>query len=75
MINVRRSIHPGAADTWESIAVRELPAVSLADGVASLQSWNLHVFSRAPAAPDSPRAGNPILPSDLIFIEPPQPSR
>jgi hypothetical protein len=37
-----------------------------------LQSWNLHVFMR-PAAPEgSSRHGNPILPSDVIFVEPPQ---
>jgi len=73
MIKVRKSIFPGADDTWETIAARELPVLSAAEAVASLQSWNLHVFSRAPAAKDSPRAGNPILPSDLVFVEPPQP--
>ena len=71
MIKVRKSIHPCATETWESIAARELAATPLDEGVASLQSWNLHVFSRAPAAADSPRAGNPILPSDLVFLEPP----
>ena len=71
MIKVRRSIHPSATDTWESIAARALAATPLDEGVVSLQSWNLHVFSRAPAVPGSPRAGNPILPSDLIFLEPP----
>ena len=40
-------------------------------GVADLQSWNLHVFMRAPAPETSPRAGRQILPSDVIFIEPP----
>jgi len=39
--------------------------------VAQLQSWNLHVFMR-PAAPGAvPGTGNPILPSDVIFLEPP----
>ena len=52
MIKVRKSIHPCATDTWESIAARELAATPLDEGVASLQSWNLHVFSRAPAAAD-----------------------
>jgi len=36
-----------------------------------LQSWNFHVFMRPAAPADSPRAGNPILPSDIIFLEPP----
>ena len=68
---VRRSILPRADDTWESIAARELPDLAPADAVKTLQSLNLHVFMR-PAAPEgSARAGNPILPSDVIFVEPP----
>ena len=68
---VRRSILPQPEDTWQSIAKRELSEKSAEDGVSALQSWNLHVFMRAPAPADSPRAGNPILPSDVIFVEPP----
>lgn len=68
---VRRSIFPQEGDTWQSIAARELGG----DGeetTGQLQSWNLHVFMR-PAAPEgSARAGNPILPSDVIFLEPPK---
>lgn len=68
---VRRSIHPGAGDTWQSIAARELPDMPEQDAVELLQSVNLHVFMR-PAAPEgSAREGNPILASDVIFIEPP----
>lgn len=68
---VRRSIFPRAGDTWEAIAARELPDADPAAAVSELQSWNLHVFMR-PAAPEgSPRHGNPILPSDVIFLEPP----
>ena len=68
---VRRSISPRDGDTWQSIAARELGAPDDAALVQQLQSWNLHVFMR-PAAPEgSPRAGNPILPSDVIFLEPP----
>jgi len=67
---IRRSIFPSEGDTWEKIAQRELGGDESA--VSQLQSWNLHVFMR-PAAPEgSPRAGNPILPSDVIFLEPPQ---
>ncbi|MAT84756.1 MAG: hypothetical protein CMQ43_10520 [Gammaproteobacteria bacterium] len=68
---VRRSILPRAEDTWASIAARELPDLPAEDAVKTLQSLNLHVFMR-PAAPEgSARAGNPILPSDVIFVEPP----
>jgi len=71
MKKVRKSIFPSPEDTWETVAQRELGEVSLEEGVASLQSWNLHVFARPPAPEDSPRAGNPILPSDILFLEPP----
>ena len=69
LARVRRSILPGQGDTWESIADRELSGLDNATSL--LQSWNLHVFMR-PAAPEgSARHGNPILPSDVIFLEPP----
>lgn len=67
----RKSIHPRDEDTWETIAARELGDQPLEDAVSQLQSWNLHVFMRRSAAPDAPRAGNLILPSDVIFLEPP----
>ncbi len=68
---VRRSIFPEAEDTWASIAQRELDGMAADDATAALQSWNMHVFMRPAAPADSPRAGNPILPSDVIFLEPP----
>ena len=68
----RKSIFPEGQDTWESIAQRELPDMGSEDAVGILQSWNLHVFMRPAAAKDSTRAGNPILPSDIIFVAPPQ---
>ncbi len=68
---VRRSVFPQEGDTWETIAERELGSTG-EESTSQLQSWNLHVFMR-PAAPEgSSRAGNPILPSDVIFLEPPQ---
>lgn len=70
MKTVRRSIFPTAEDTWDTIAARELPDMDPAQAVGNLQSWNLHVFARRTPA-DSPRAGNPILPSDIIFVEAP----
>ncbi|HAT25495.1 MAG TPA: hypothetical protein DCS89_00655 [Gammaproteobacteria bacterium] len=68
----RKSIFPEGQDTWESIAQRELPDMGSEEAIGMLQSWNLHVFMRPAAAKDSTRAGNPILPSDIIFVAPPQ---
>jgi hypothetical protein len=68
---VRRWVQPAGGEGWAEIAARALPDMPPADAVSRLQSWNLHVFLRAPAAASSPRAGNPVLPSDIIFIEPP----
>ena len=67
----RKSIFPEAEDTWASIAARELTDTSQEDAVAKIQSWNLHVFARRAPDDDAPRAGNPILPSDVIFLEAP----
>lgn len=69
---VRRSILPRPGDTWQSIASRELAAMDQAKAVAGLQSWNLHVFMRSSGAIGGVRGANPILPSDVIFVEPPQ---
>lgn len=71
LTRVRRSIRPTGDDNWASIAKRELPDRPVEKGVSDLQSWNLHVFMRAPAPQTSPRAGNQVLPSDVIFLEPP----
>lgn len=68
---VRRSIFPADGDTWETIAAREFPNDDPATMAGQLQSWNMHVFMRPGAAAGSPREGNPILPSDVIFLEPP----
>ena len=67
----RKSTLPEPGDTWASIAARELPELDGEEAVSALQSWNLHVFMRPAAPADSPRAGNPILPSDVIFLEAP----
>jgi len=69
---VRRSIFPQEGDTWETIAGRELTGQDTAAAVGALQSWNLHVFMRRSPPEGSPRHGNPILPSDVIFLEPPK---
>tara|TARA_A200000113_G_C8775221_1_gene325672 strand:- start:155 stop:421 length:267 start_codon:yes stop_codon:yes gene_type:complete len=67
----RRCIHPINNDTWESIAQREMPDSPLNDAIAQLQSWNLHVFARRVIDDSTGEMGNPILPSDLLFLEPP----
>lgn len=69
---LRKYVLPDAGDTWASIAARSLSDMDPDKAVNALQSWNLHVFMR-PAAPEgSARAGNPILPSDVIFVEGPK---
>jgi hypothetical protein len=69
---VRRSIRPEGNDTWETIAQRELADLPLDEAVSQLQSWNLHVFMRPSARIGSAREGNPVLPSDIIFLSPPE---
>jgi hypothetical protein len=71
LTKVRHSILPQAGDTWQTIAARMLPGIAQDEGVSNLQSWNLHVFMRASGAAGSVRGSNPILPSDVIFVEPP----
>ena len=67
----RRSVRPHGDDTWETLAARLLPGQPAEEAVAQLQSWNLHLFMRPAAPAGSPRAGNTILPSDIVFVEPP----
>lgn len=69
--NQRRSIHPAGEDTWASIAAREFPDLPQEEAISRLQSWNLHVYMRPAGRIGSAREGNPILPSDVIFLEPP----
>jgi hypothetical protein len=69
MSRVRRWVAPLVGDTWAELARRELSGAPEAEGIAKLQSWNLHVFMRAAIGLHG--QANPILPSDVIFIEPP----
>lgn len=69
---VRKSILPQGGDNWGTIALRELPGTAETDAVAMLQSWNLHVFMRAAGGIGRIRGDNPILPSDVIFVEAPR---
>ena len=64
-------MHPQTGDTWASIAERELSEQSQEAAVAQLQSWNLHVFARRIIDDATGEMGNPILPSDILFLEPP----
>jgi hypothetical protein len=68
----RRSTHPVAGETWEDIAARELRETASEEAVTQLQSWNLHVFARRVIDDATGEMGNPILPSDIIFLEGPK---
>ena len=67
----RRSVFPRDGDDWGTIAARELRGTQAEEAVNLLQSWNLHVFMRPATAAEGTEPGNPILPSDIIFVEPP----
>ncbi len=79
MKTLRKSITPEANDTWESIAEQHLPLLDHEQAVAQLQSWNLHIFARRTINQGKNDAGtqpsNPILPSDILFLESPQTQR
>ncbi|MEM7097259.1 MAG: hypothetical protein AAF541_03295 [Pseudomonadota bacterium] len=60
----RKFISPQPGDTIETIAARELPEMDSQEAVASLTSWNLHIFlMRQP--------NGMITGSDVVFVEPP----
>ena len=63
----RNFVRPLAGDDWADIAARALPGADAGQAVEQLQSWNFHVFMRPAGA-----NGSPILPSDIIFVEPPK---
>jgi hypothetical protein len=60
----RRYVFPRVGDDLTAIALRELPDVESAE--QQLLSWNLHLAARAGL--DRAVA---LLPSDIVFIEPP----
>ncbi len=64
----RKFIRPLADDNWATIASRALPQEDADAAASMLQSWNLHVFMRPTGA-----NGSSILPSDIVFVEPPKP--
>lgn len=67
----RRTIFPVPEDNWSTIAARELADVDPDEAIDQLQSWNMHVFRRPPAPGAPAGEPSPILPSDVIFVEPP----
>lgn len=58
-------MHPEPGDTLATIAARELGGPAEDD----LASWNLHLAARAPIGPPGS-----LLPSDIVFLEPPAPA-
>ena len=60
----RQYIFPQAGDDLATIAARELAGVDGAE--QQLLSWNLHLAARAGLG----RSGG-LLPSDVVFTEPP----
>ena len=59
-MTARQYVFPQAGDDIESIASREFPDAD--DGAQRLLSWNLHLAARRSIG---------ILPSDIVFTEPP----
>ena len=57
---------PRLGDDLAAIAARELPGLD--DAAQQLASWNLHLAARAGLG-----RGVGLLPSDVVFIEPPRP--
>ena len=65
-MRARNYVLPRVGDDFEAIAARELPGIEGAE--QQLLSWNLHLAARAGLG----RAVG-LLPSDIVFTEPPQP--
>ncbi|HEY3486184.1 MAG TPA: hypothetical protein VGK49_12420 [Ilumatobacteraceae bacterium] len=65
-MSARRFVFPQPGDDLAAIAARELPSTE--DAEQQLLSWNLHLAIRA--AMGRPGA---LLPSDIVFTEPPPP--
>ena len=59
-MSARHYVFPQAGDDLAAIAARELPGVD--DAAQQLLSWNLHLAARRTVG---------LLPSDVVFTEPP----
>jgi hypothetical protein len=65
-MTARAYVFPDDGDDLATLAARVRP--DLADGATQLLSWNLHLAARL--------GGNSavgLLPSDVVFVEPPAP--
>lgn len=60
----RRFIAPQPNESFAEIAIRALPQEDPATALATLKSWNLHIFLRRPPGQ--------LLGSDVVFVEPPR---
>ncbi len=60
----RRFTQPHGGETLEQIAARELAGRPRAEALSALASWNLHLVVRL-------GRGGGLLPSDIVFLEPP----
>ena len=61
----RRFVTPADGEKVEELAARAMPNAPLEDAVASIKSWNLHIFAMR-------RPPGLLLGSDVVFVEPPQ---
>jgi len=59
-MTARQFVFPQEGDDLATLAARELP--DLADAAQQLLSWNLHLAARRSTG---------LLPSDVVFTEPP----
>lgn len=66
-MTVRRFVSPEPGDDLTSLAARVLPGAD--DAAQQLLSWNLHLAARAGSG-----GSVGLLPSDIVFTEPPPPA-
>lgn len=66
-MTARRFVSPEPGDDLTSLAARVLPQADF--GADQLLSWNLHLAARAGAG-----RSFDLLPSDIVFTEPPPPA-
>jgi hypothetical protein len=66
-MQARTFVFPKPGDDFASIAAREMPGIEGAD--QQLLSWNLHLAARAGLG-----RSVGLLPSDIVFTEPPRAS-
>ena len=66
-MSTRRFVTPRPGDDLDSVAARELPDTD--DAAQQLLSWNLHLAARAGLG-----RSVGLLPSDIVFLEPPVPT-